>query len=161
MSLINYFKEITIGWKLSLFLVVFCVWPISSYLIFHFDPVLFTDLDLSKLALLSSAMASPFLVINTAISFLLTDPKDEHLKWGNTPDQLLSGIVLAGVGISLWVLSFGALASLINCTIIVVKVLMASIEIGAIVIIIWSKIVEDKKFKRSQLADSGTSEQDI
>jgi hypothetical protein len=71
MSLLNYFKEITIGWKFSLFLVVFCVWPISAYLIFHFDPELLRELDLSKLTLLSSAIASPFLVINTGVSFCL------------------------------------------------------------------------------------------
>ncbi|MBB6500830.1 hypothetical protein [Pedobacter cryoconitis] len=148
MSLLNYFKEITIGWELSLFLVVFCVWPISSYLIFHFDPLLFVDLDLSKLTLLSSAIASSFFVINTGASFLLTDPKDKDLKWGNAPDQFLSGTVLVGVGISLWVLSFGAIAALMDCTLQVVKFIMTGIEVAFLVIIGWSKVVEDKRFKR-------------
>ncbi|TKC62151.1 hypothetical protein FBD94_07975 [Pedobacter hiemivivus] len=147
MSLLNYFKEITIGWKLSLFLVVFCVWPISAYLIFHFDPLLFTNLDLAKLTLLSSAIASPFLVVNTGVSFLLTDPKDKDLKWGSTPDQLLSGTILVGIGISLWVLSFGAVAALMDCSLLTVKLIMICIEVAALVIIFWSKLIEDKRFK--------------
>ena len=158
MSLLNYFKEITIGWKLSLFAVVFCVWPISAYLIFHFHPLLFSGLDLSKLLLLSSAIASPFLVINTGLSFLLTDPKDKDLKWGNTPDQLLSGTVLVGVGITLWVLSFGAIAALMDCSLLVVKLIMTGIEVAFIVIAVWSKMIEDKRFKRKQLAGMSPNE---
>lgn len=148
MSLLNYFKEITIGWKLSIFVVVFCVWPISAYLIFHFQPSLFNSLDLSKLTLLSSAIASPFLVINTGVSFLLTDPRDTDLKWGNTTDQLLSGTVLIGVGITLWILSFGAIAALMDCSLLVVKLIMIGIEVAVLVTIVWSKVIEDKRFKR-------------
>ncbi|MBB2151638.1 hypothetical protein [Pedobacter gandavensis] len=146
MSLLNYFKEITIGWKLSLFIVAFCVWPVSAYLIFHFDTQLFRDLDLAKLTLLSSAIASPFLVINTGASFLLTNPKDDDLKWGNSADELLSGTVLIGVGVTLWVLSFGALAALIGCSFLAVKLIMLGIEVCFLIIIIWSKIIEDRRF---------------
>lgn len=130
MSLLNYFKEITIGWKLSLFLVVFCVWPISAYLIFHFDPALFRELDLSKLTLLSSAIASPFLVINTGVSFLLTNPKDDDLKWGNSADELLSGTVLIGIGITLSILSLAALAALNDCSFLVIKLVMLVIDVA-------------------------------
>jgi hypothetical protein len=151
MSLLNYFKEINIGWKLSLFLVVFCVWPTSSYLIFHFDPLMFTNQDLSKLTLLSSAISSPLLVINTCISFMLTDPKDKDLKLGDKSDHVLSGTVLIGIGISLLVLSFGAIAALMDWSLFAVKLIMISIEVMVLVIVISSKLIEDKRFRRKHL----------
>ena len=127
--------------------MVFCVRPISAYFIFHFDPALFQELDLSKLTLLSSAITSPFLVINTGVSFLLTDPKDDDLKWGNSADELLSGTVLIGIGITLSILSFAALAALIDCSFLVIKLVMLVIEVAFFIIIIWSKIIEDRRFK--------------
>ena len=147
MPLLDYFKEVTIGWKLSIFLLVFCVWPISAYLIFHFDPVLFRGLDLSKLTLLSSAIASPFLVINTGVSFLLTKPKNDDLKLGNSADELLSGTVLIGICVTLWILSFASLAALIDCSFLIIKLIILVIEVAFLIIIIWSKNIEDRRFK--------------
>lgn len=154
MSLITYFKEITIGWKLSVFAVVFCVWPISAYLIFHFHPLLFSGLELSKLTLLSSAIATPFMVVNTCVSFLLTSPRDPDLKWGNSADELLSGTVLIGIGVTLWVLSFGAIAALLDCNLRTVQLIIGCIEVAFLIVTVVSKIIEDKRFKFKQLSSS-------
>ncbi|ETZ20941.1 hypothetical protein N824_02190 [Pedobacter sp. V48] len=151
MSLIAYFKEITIGWKLSLFIIVFCIWPICAYLIFHFEPGLFTSIDLFKLISLSSAIASPFMILNTLVSFLLTYPKDKELMSATTPDQLFSGTVLAGVGLTFWVLFFGAIAALLEFPLLNVKLTILGIELAVIIVIGWSKLLEDRRFKRKRL----------
>lgn len=158
MPLFDYFKEITISWKLSLSLVLLGIWPISAYLIFHFEPLLFTNLDLSKLTLLSCAIASPFLVVNSSVSYLLLNPRDEDLKRCTTPDQLLSSTVLIGVVISLWVLSFGAIAALMDCSFVVVKLIMLVLESAVLVTIVWSKIIEDKRYKHKQISQIPSDE---
>ncbi|MFN0256720.1 hypothetical protein [Pedobacter ureilyticus] len=146
MSLISYLKEINIGWKLSLFLVVFCIWPVSAYLIFNFQNQLFIALDLWKLTLLSSAIATPFLVINSGISFLLASPRDKRLMWEQTQDQHLSSTVLIGVTITLFILSAGAASALVDCTIKTVKLIMAIAELTFLIAVIWSKKIEDRNF---------------
>ena len=161
MSLLNYFKEITIGWKLSLFLLVFCVWPISTYLLFHFNPALFISLDLFKLTLLSSAIASPFMVINIGVSLLLTNTKDDDLKWGNTPDHLLSGTVAVGIGVTLWILSFASLTAFLNFSLAAVKGVFTVLESTFLVVVIWSKIIEDKRFKRKVREESSIDNEQI
>jgi hypothetical protein len=78
---------------------------------------------------------------------LLTNPKDDDLKWGNSADELLSGTVLIGICATLWILSFASLVALIDCSFLVIKLVMLVIEVAFLIIIIWSKILEDRRFK--------------
>jgi hypothetical protein len=71
MTTLEIFKSIKGTWKLTIFVTVFCAWPLSSYLIFHNQTSLFMDLELLKLTLLSSAIAAPFLLLNSIFAFSL------------------------------------------------------------------------------------------
>ncbi|WP_152542369.1 hypothetical protein [Pedobacter sp. V48] len=104
-----------------------------------------------KLISLSSAIASPFMILNTLVSFLLTYPKDKELMSATTPDQLFSGTVLAGVGLTFWVLFFGAIAALLEFPLLNVKLTILGIELAVIIVIGWSKLLEDRRFKRKRL----------
>ena len=119
---------------------------------FNFHLQLFVALDLLKLTLLSAAIASPFLVVNTVLTFLLSYPKDDELKWSNNFEQLLSGTVFISIAVTLFILSIGAAAALIECSAPTVKLIIAGTELTFMITVICSKLIEDKRFKLAESA---------
>lgn len=108
MTLFEYLSSISSTWKLAVLIILFCAWPLSAFMIFHYQPDVFFRLDLLKLSLLASAMTAPFLIVNAGLTLLLLSPANKELKVQRSGyDAVASTSMLAGAVTSM-VLAVGA-----------------------------------------------------
>lgn len=111
-------------------MVVFCAWPLSSFLILHNQPDFFLKLELLKLTVLSSAIAAPFLLLNSIFCFFLVHPNNPDLVTDLDQENILAASSLFGAGITTLVLSTGAIMSLFDAKYTWVIGIMLVLELG-------------------------------
>ena len=114
MTLIEYFKDVPTTWKISVFVIVFGTWPLASVLILTADPDFFVSLDTIKLALISSAIATPFLLVNSSLVSLFLNPSNPELKASRGNIDVLSSSVMISTFCTTIILSIGALLALLG-----------------------------------------------
>ena len=114
MTLIEYFKDVSTNWKISIFIIVFGTWPLACVLILTADPDFFVSLDTVKLVLVSSAIATPFLLVNAALVSLFLNPSSPELKASRANIDVLSSSVMMSTFITTIILSVGALFALLG-----------------------------------------------
>jgi len=139
MSPIEYFKEVNSAWKVTICLIIFCLWPLSSYLIFHYQTTLFLTLEMMKLTLLSAAMSTPLLIINTGITFMLN--KTSNRNPTAPPDgKLISGTVLFGTAVTAFIFSLAACMTLTHLAYHFLILLMAFMELAYLIIVVFNAL---------------------
>lgn len=116
MTLIEYFKDASTTWKVSIFTIIFGTWPLASVLILTADPDFFVSLDTIKLALISSAIVTPFLLVNAGLVSLFLNPSKPELKADRGHIDVLSSSVMISTFCTTIILSFGALSALLGAT---------------------------------------------
>ncbi len=114
MTLIEYFKDVSTTWKISIFVIVFGTWPLASVLILTAEPDFFVSLDTIKLALISSAIATPFLLVNASLVSLFLNPSNPELKASRGDIDVLSSSVMISTFCTTIILSIGALLALLG-----------------------------------------------
>ena len=134
MSTLVFFKSIHGTWKLTIFVVVFYVWPLSSYLIFHTQPSYFAQLELLKLTLLSSAIAAPFLVLNSIFFFSLYIRIIRIYVPDMDKENILAASTLFSAGITTLILSVSAIMFLLDAKYSWVLVVIAVLEIAFLLV---------------------------
>lgn len=116
MTLIEYFKDASTTWKISVFVIIFGTWPLASALILTADPDFFASLDTIKLALISSAITTPFLLINASLASLFLNPSNPELKASRGNVDVLSSSVMISTFCTTIILSIGALFALLGAS---------------------------------------------
>lgn len=130
MSLFEFLSSIKSTWKITIFVIVFCAWPLSAYLIFHHQTNYFLGLEFLKLTLLSSAIATPFMLLNSMSSYYLIHPDNPKLANIDNAEEGLAATILIGVSYTTIVLSVGSLLSLLDTTYIWVLGVMGLLEVA-------------------------------
>lgn len=142
MTLLEYFSNFSSIWKIIIFIILFCAWPLSAYLIFHYHINIFARLDILKLSLLASAMTSPFLVINSGLTLLLLYPGNAEFRKQRENLQVIPATAFIAVTFTAIVLSIGSLLAFLDINVNSVIITMASIEGSFIMVSIYSAIRE-------------------
>ena len=127
MTTLEYLSGVSSIWKITLFMIIFCAWPLSAFIIFHYQMDIFLKLDILKLSLLASAMTAPFLVVNTGLTLLLTNPLNPALRSRIEGYDPIPVTAMIAAAFTTFVLSIGALLGFLNvgqnCTVIVMAIL--------------------------------------
>lgn len=126
MTTLEYLSNVSSIWKITLFMIIFCAWPLSAFIIYHYQMDIFLKLDILKLSLLASAMTAPFLVVNTGLTLLLTNPINPALRSRMEGYDPIPATAMIAIAFTTFVLAIGALLGFLNveqkCTVIVMAI---------------------------------------
>lgn len=142
MTPLEYFSSFTSLWKITVGLILFCIWQLSAYLVFHYHIDYFVKLDILKLSLLTSAMTSPFIIINSGLTLLLLFPGNKELRKQRDNIEVIPVTGFLAVAITSFILSLCALMAFLNASENAVEITMASIQGVILLIVIYSAIRE-------------------
>jgi hypothetical protein len=142
MTLLECFTKFPSIWKITIFILLFCIWPLTAFLIFHYNVKLFLQLDMFKLSLLTSAITSPFLVINSGCTFLILYPGNPELRIERENLQVIPGTAFLAVTFTAILMSIGSLLAFLNLNVNFVIISLAAIEGTFVLMCIYAAIKE-------------------
>ena len=142
MNLIEYLSKLDSLWKITLGLLILCIFPLSAYIIFHYHINLVARLDTFKLLLLTCAMTSPFLIVNAGLVLLTLYPGNKDLRKQRDGIDILPATGFISVCISAIIFSIGSLMAFLDAKHIAVEITMASIQVIILLILVYSAIRE-------------------
>lgn len=93
--------------KIALSLLVFGIWPLSSLLVFLYEPTFFQDIDILKLSLLIFGVISPSIFLNTVLLLWIIKPSNPALANRYRHDNPVGASLMLAVAIVMLIIIAG------------------------------------------------------